>query len=497
MGNCASGNIGTATPPQPLPLSESANNPTSKPQSVKNLPTANAKPQSVQQTANDACVAALQCHKSGSFGCFSTDRDTVEAGFLAIKDVAQVFMLNEEVLKQKVDWLKSVLKNPLSKEKKVNWITQIDPEHIIKFLQANKRVSIKIYIESLPHYTVEDEYQQIIEIDTIQNGAFCSSAQSYQLLQSVASANQSMFPITFIDGVYTHGVIELSQQAKIRYVNTTYSTSRIFFSIGEICNGGTVYGYGTHLPMQYFKTVLDAVKLLHTQYVIHGDIKPENIVLCENQAKLIDLDALYVANQIGDLLNMTYTPAFQSPIFKGLTALFKYIHKYRIDMIDISMVQHYLTDVTGNNTQRGNSFKCFNQLWSTLQRRNLSNISIIDLLSYITRATYQNIQLVKWISLKHDEYALGLTLKEVCGIEDGQNKTVDALLNLDSLWFNPKQAEQSVAASQGGKPKTTIRYMDKAYKVRLSKDNAKKYIMVKRQRVYLSDIRGKYRYVQS
>lgn len=490
MGICTSSLGVIDAPPQPRPLSESANNPVSNSQSVKTLPTANAKPQSVQQTANDACVAALSCNVSGSFGCFSTHPEAVRKGFTALSKVAKVYMLNEKVRNTDIKVLKNSLNQNISNQPHLEWITDIQPKHIIDFLDANKNVSIKIYIESLPDSTVE-------------HGAFCSSAISYQLLQSTVKddkAKQSMFPVTFIDGQYSHGVIELSKPAKIQYTDKLYSTSRILFSISDYCQGGSVYN--TTQSFEAFQTVLDSLRELHKSYIIHGDIKPENIVLCGNQTKLIDLDSLFIANDLGDLFGMTYTPAFQSPVFEAIIDLFSYAKPRTL--IKVSMVSHFFKVKDEQGRRTDSTYNCVSNLLSTLKTlSNLSrrstptntHINVIDLISYVEKAEHQGIPLVKWISLKHDEYALGLTLKEVCNIDKEEDKKiVDALLNLDSLWFNPKQ---SIEAPQGGKPKTTIRYMDKAYKVRLSKDNAKKYIMVKRQRVYLSDIRGKYRYVQS
>lgn len=85
-------------------------------------------------------------------------------------------------------------------------------------------------------------------------------------------------------------------------------------AIMEIVPHSFTKPYSNHECREYFKQILDSVDYLHQHGVIHGDIKPENILLTNQKTvKLIDFGN---ATRISDLERPGFTtgsPAFMAP----------------------------------------------------------------------------------------------------------------------------------------------------------------------------------------
>ncbi|CAO3657944.1 unnamed protein product [Rhizopus stolonifer] len=92
-------------------------------------------------------------------------------------------------------------------------------------------------------------------------------------------------------------VMELAQQAIMEIVPHSFTKP-----------------YSNNECREYFKQILDSVDYLHQHGVIHGDIKPENILLTNQKTvKLIDFGN---ATRISDLERPGFTtgsPAFMAP----------------------------------------------------------------------------------------------------------------------------------------------------------------------------------------
>ncbi len=80
--------------------------------------------------------------------------------------------------------------------------------------------------------------------------------------------------------------------------------------------GGTSLkqGKGTRLPVAqaiaYMLEILPALGYLHSLGLVYNDLKPENIMVTEEQLKLIDLGAVSRINSFGFLYG---TPGYQAP----------------------------------------------------------------------------------------------------------------------------------------------------------------------------------------
>ncbi|MCV6972509.1 protein kinase [Mycobacterium bohemicum] len=83
---------------------------------------------------------------------------------------------------------------------------------------------------------------------------------------------------------------------------------------GQSLKQGSKVGKGEKLPVSeaiaYLLEILPALGYLHSIGLVYNDLKPENIMLTEEQLKLIDLGAVSRVNSFGYLYG---TPGFQAP----------------------------------------------------------------------------------------------------------------------------------------------------------------------------------------
>jgi serine/threonine-protein kinase PknG len=83
---------------------------------------------------------------------------------------------------------------------------------------------------------------------------------------------------------------------------------------GQSLKGGVKDGKAEKLPVSeaiaYLLEILPALSYLHSIGLVYNDLKPENIMLTEEQLKLIDLGAVSRINSFGYLYG---TPGFQAP----------------------------------------------------------------------------------------------------------------------------------------------------------------------------------------
>ncbi len=83
---------------------------------------------------------------------------------------------------------------------------------------------------------------------------------------------------------------------------------------GQSLKGGLKDGKAEKLPVSeaiaYLLEILPALSYLHSIGLVYNDLKPENIMLTEEQLKLIDLGAVSRINSFGYLYG---TPGFQAP----------------------------------------------------------------------------------------------------------------------------------------------------------------------------------------
>jgi len=93
------------------------------------------------------------------------------------------------------------------------------------------------------------------------------------------------------------GYIHYQQEESIFSDNEIYQCEKVYYEIEEIAENGELFnyvyelnkGFSDEISAKIFVNIVKSVKLLHKKGIIHGDIKPENILIGNDfNIKLID-----------------------------------------------------------------------------------------------------------------------------------------------------------------------------------------------------------------
>ena len=117
---------------------------------------------------------------------------------------------------------------------------------------------------------------------------------------------------------------EMSISEYISTMNDDKLTGNIFYKIEEIAKNGELFnyiyelgkGFSEQISAKIFSTLIKTVKILHENNIIHGDIKPENILIGNDfSLKLIDFGFSRKINKNNNniIYNTEGTETYSSP----------------------------------------------------------------------------------------------------------------------------------------------------------------------------------------
>jgi serine/threonine protein kinase len=86
------------------------------------------------------------------------------------------------------------------------------------------------------------------------------------------------------------------------------------------CKAAGAVGIPVAELLGYFQEAAEALDYLHSQKVLHRDVKPQNLLLCQGHVKVADFDLVRDQKQPGDTDSLSGTPAYMSPEAWGCAA---------------------------------------------------------------------------------------------------------------------------------------------------------------------------------
>lgn len=145
-------------------------------------------------------------------------------------------------------------------------------------------------------YKVKDEHiDKFYALKIQKNNAFCDTDKEIKMLKSLECEGLPALHDIFYDEEYVCIVMELVQGSNLE----TYVKSKGKLSVEETLRIGFC--------------ICDILKYLHTRPVpvIHGDIKPENIIVSEDGVSLIDFGCAFL--QYSEGFKYAGTPQYAAP----------------------------------------------------------------------------------------------------------------------------------------------------------------------------------------
>jgi serine/threonine protein kinase len=125
-----------------------------------------------------------------------------------------------------------------------------------------------------------------------------------------------------IDTINFDVILELNCYASVKHdclidvVAWTYNGSRTFFAMPKGIDIRTAYMSKLITAEQIVSDTLSCIAYLHSQSIIHGDVKPSNIVFLNGRAVLIDMGLTRMTIESGGrkyFNRMAYSPCYRNP----------------------------------------------------------------------------------------------------------------------------------------------------------------------------------------
>jgi len=204
--------------------------------------------------------------------------------------------------------------------------------------------------------------------------------------------------IKFGSGHISQESINSSENKPLNNISEKLNGQKVFYKIEEIAENGELFnyvyelkkGFSEKISAKIFVNILKSVKILHENSIIHGDIKPENILVGKDFGlKLIDFGFSQKLNKKNNIINNTEgSDTYSSPeIRKG------HINGYdgvKSDIFSLGVLLFVITvgnfpfNLSGYTDKKYRLImsKNFEQFWKNFENYNLSE-EFKDLINHL------------------------------------------------------------------------------------------------------------------